>query len=197
MNLPQILPPVCKKCGKPDMVDPFCSSCSGKSTAIDGIRSVFRFEGSIRRAIYELKYHQLRVIASDLSELLAVYLDFSPLPGDVFVPVPLHNRRMRERGYNQSGLIAQGLAKLTKLSVVDDSLIRVKNSLPQAKSSNAEQRRYNVLDAFSCKNSKLENKRVILLDDVCTSGATLESCAGAVKRSGALTVWGLTVAREV
>lgn len=104
---------------------------------------------------------------------------------------------MRERGYNQSTLVAEGLGKLANLSVVEDSLLRVKNSSPQARSKSVEQRRINVIDAFDCKDDKLKDKRIILIDDVCTSGATLESCASVVKRAGAISVWGLTLAREI
>ena len=191
------MPPVCHKCGKPEPGAQVCSSCFGKHTFLDGVRSVFRFDGAIKQGIYDLKYHQFKVIAAELSRLLADYLSSNPIPGEVFVPVPLHSRRMRERGYNQSGLVAHELSKLVNLPVVEGSLIRVKNSSPQARSISAEQRRINVIDAFFCKDDRLKNKHVILIDDVCTSGATLESCAGAAKRGGAITVWGLTLAREI
>jgi len=77
----------------------------GRQSNIDGIRSAFRFDGVIRKAIHELKYRDLRAIAGQLAALLAQHLASVSLPGDILVPVPLHNQRMRERGYNQSVLI--------------------------------------------------------------------------------------------
>jgi predicted amidophosphoribosyltransferase len=81
--------------------------------------------------------------------------------------------------------------------VIEDCLIRVKQSRPQVRAVDVEERRRNVADAFACRDEKLGGKQVILIDDVCTSGATLESCAAALKDKGATSVWGLTLAREI
>jgi len=129
--------------------------------------------------------------------LMAGYLQDTPVHGEVLVPVPLHSRRLRERGYNQSGLLARELGKLMGLSVIDDSLSRVKDSLPQARTTAIEERRNNVKEAFACRDEKLKARNVILIDDVCTSGATLETCAAALKVGGAISVWGFTLAREI
>jgi len=125
------------------------------------------------------------------------YLQANALPGDVLVPVPLHPRRLRQRGYNQSVLLARELAQLTGLPVIEDCLCRSRNSLPQARTATVEERRDNVIGAFICKNEKLAGAGVILIDDVCTTGATLEACASALKIGGTESVWGLTLAREV
>ena len=151
----------------------------------------------MRQAIHQLKYHNLKAISSCLAELLADYLQLSPLPGEAIVPVPLHPRRLRERGYNQSGLLAVELGRLTNLPVTEDSLIRVKEGRPQVRAANAKERRRNVANAFICRDEKVSGKQIILVDDVCTSGATLESCASALKSKGAIMVWGLTLAREI
>lgn len=151
----------------------------------------------IRKAIHQLKYHNLKAISSCLAELLADYLQSNPLRGEAIVPVPLHPRRLRERGYNQSSLLARKLGKLTNLPVVENCLIRIKEAQPQVKAHNIEERRENVIDAFMCHNEKISGKQIILIDDVCTSGATLESCALALKSKGAASVWGLTLAREI
>jgi ComF family protein len=128
---------------------------------------------------------------------MANYLQDNPVHGEVLVPVPLHLRRLRERGYNQSSLLAGELGKLIALPVIDDSLCRLKDSLPQARTTTVEERRRNVANAFACRDEKLSGRSVILIDDVCTSGATLESCAVALKAAGAVSVWGLTLAREI
>jgi len=139
----------------------------------------------------------LRAIAPFLAELLADYLELNPLPGEVLVCVPLHPRRLRERGYNQSSLLARELGRRIDLLVIEDCLIRVKQAQPQVRAVNVEERRRNVADAFMCRDERVSGKQIILIDDVCTSGATLESCAVALKSKGATSVWGLTLAREI
>ena len=189
--------PICPKCGRPQASGIVCPSCRQRQTEIDGIRSPFRFDEVVRKAIHQLKYQNLKAISHCLAKLLADYLRSNPLPGEVLVPVPLHPQRLRERGYNQSSLLTRELGKLTNLWVVEDCLIRVKQAQPQVRAAGLEERRRNVADAFICQNDKLSGKQVILIDDVCTSGATLESCAIALKNKGALLVWGLTLAREI
>jgi len=191
------LPPICPKCGRPQASGIVCPSCRQRQTEIDGIRSPFRFDEVVRKAIHQLKYQNLKAISRCLAELLADYLRSNPLPGEVLIPVPLHPQRLRERGYNQSSLLTRELGKLTNLPMVEDCLIRVKQAQPQVRAAGLEERRRNVTDAFVCRNDKLSGKQVILIDDVCTSGATLESCAIALKNKGALLVWGLTLAREI
>jgi len=132
-----------------------------------------------------------------LAQLLNDYLTANPVPGEVLVPVPLHRKRLRERGYNQSMLLAQELGKLNSLPVVDDCLIRKLHSPPQARTPTVDERRSNVADAFSCRDGRLRDKQVLLIDDVSTSGATLDACARALKEAGAASVWGLVLAREI
>jgi ComF family protein len=174
-----------------------CPTCWQRQTEIDGIRSPFKFEDVIREAIHQLKYRNLRTIAPCLAELLAHYLRSNPLPGEALVCVPLHPQRLKERGYNQSSLLARELGRRIDLPVIEDCLIRVKQAKPQVRALDAEERRRNVADAFICRDEKVSGKQIILIDDVCTSGATLESCAAALKKKGATSVWGLTLAREI
>jgi len=151
----------------------------------------------MRQGIYQLKYRNLRALAVSLAKLLNDYLVANPMPGEVLVPVPLHQKRLRERGYNQSGLLAQELGKLANLPVVGDCLIRQRHASPQARTSTIDERRSNVADAFVCRNYRLQNKQVLLIDDVSTSGATLDACAMALKTAGATSVWALVLAREI
>ncbi len=196
-KLPRVLRPICKRCGKPESSGNLCSACWGQKTEIDGIRSVFRFEGIVRQAIHDLKYRNLKSISGCLATLMADYLQDNPVHGEVLVPVPLHSRRLRERGYNQSNLLAQELGKLIDIPVIDGSLRRIKDSLPQARTTTIDERRENVAEAFACQDKELKAKNIILVDDVCTSGATLEACAVALKTGGAISVWGFTLAREI
>lgn len=196
-SLPRIVPPLCPRCGLPQSHATLCPGCAGWQAEIDGIRSPFRFDGVIRQAIHELKYKNLRAAAALFARLLNDYLTANPLPGEVLVAVPLHPKRLRERGYNQSHLLARELAKLTRLPLVDDCLIRERHSPPQARTANVDERRANVADAFSCRDLRLKGKPVLLIDDVSTSGATLDGCARALKKAGATSVWGLVLAREI
>ncbi len=196
-QIPRIEPPLCMKCGKPESSGLLCPSCWGWHSEIEGIRSVFRFEGLIRHCIHQLKYYNLKALSLRLGDCLAGYLQSNLIPCDVLVPVPLHSKRLKQRGYNQSGLIAAALGKITNLPVGANCLCRTRDSAPQAKSANVEERRQNVAGAFICRNDTLRDGRILLIDDVCTSGATLEACAGALKSAGARSVWGLTIAREI
>jgi ComF family protein len=155
------------------------------------------FDGVIRRAIHELKYRNLRAIVPVLAVFLYDYLRENPLPGDVLVPVPIHHRRLRERGYNQSSLLAHELGRLSGLPVIDDCLVRTSYIAPQAKTSNAAERLVNISGAFTCADARLQAKQVILIDDVSTSGATMNTCAGALKAAGTASVRGLVLALEL
>lgn len=157
----------------------------------------FRLDGVIRQAIHELKYRNLRALAVPLSKLLRDYLVANPVPGEVLVPVPLHRKRLRERGYNQSGLLARELGKLTNMTVVDGCLIRRQYTPPQARTTSVSERQSNIAGAFTCREGGLRGQRVLLIDDVFTSGATLNASAGALKSAGAASVWGLVMAAEI
>jgi ComF family protein len=125
---------------------------------------------------------------------MVTYWRQHPMPADVVVPVPLHATRLRERGYNQAGLLARELAQQTKLSIDEQTLARERATAPQVE-LNARQRRENVHDAFRCSSDGLAGSRVLLVDDVCTTGATLEACAIALRKGGARSVQALTLAR--
>ncbi len=196
-SLPRITPPLCPRCGKPQPSGILCPGCVGWQAELDGIRSPFRFDGVIRQAIHQLKYRNLRAIAQPLAKLLQDFLSTNPMLGEVLMPVPLHQKRLRERGYNQSRLLAQELGKLINLPVVADCLIRQRHTPPQARTSTVDERRSNVANAFTCRNYRLQDKQVLLIDDVTTSGATLNACASALKSAGATSVWGLVLAAEV
>ena len=174
-----------------------CPSCWQRQTQIDGIRSLFSFDEVVRKAIHQLKYHNLKAISPCLAELLADYLRSSSLPGEALAYVPLHPRRLKERGYNQAGLLARELGSRVSLPVIENCIIRVKQARPQVRAADVEERRRNVADAFVCRDERVTGKQIILIDDVCTSGATLESCAAALKNEGAMSVWGLTLARDI
>lgn len=195
-SLPKLSPPYCLRCGMPAGGGSVCSQCT-KLVAIDGIRSPFLYRGLAREAIIQLKYKRIKALAEPLGQLLASYLSSSPLPIDTLAPVPLHPKRVRERGYNQSSLIAKELGRLTDLAVIEGSLVRLRNTAPQVRITGTEQRQLNVRGAFRCEDRSFQSRRVLVVDDVCTTGATLDACALALKEAGAASVWGLTLAREL
>ncbi len=188
---------ICPKCGRPQINGIMCADCVNWHNNIDGIRSPFRFEGTIRQAIHQLKYRNIRALAPMLALLMHEYIMENPIPGDILVPVPLHPKRLRERGYNQSELLAKELGKLLMLPVEKKILSRIKYASPQARTTSVEQRRKNMVDAFTCQGNGLKDCRILLIDDVSTSATTMDACAKALKESGVFSVWGLVVAREV
>ena len=172
-----------------------CPSCLHRPLRIDGIRAVGYLEGPLQTAIHRFKYSNLRPLAVPLGKLASDYLTRNHLPIDTVVPVPLHSRRLRERGYNQAALLAEEIGRAVEVTVVDDVLRRVKSTTPQVGLS-AVQRRENVRGAFQCTDTSLRGRNVLLVDDVCTTGATMESCSIALRDAGVSVVWGLPLARE-
>jgi ComF family protein len=186
--------PVCSHCGRPQRDAALCPQCRHFPLEIDGIRSAVLFEGPLREAVHHLKYSG----RAGLAEPLGVYLEarwrLAPLPADLIVPVPLHAARQRERGYNQSALLAVPLSRVSKLPVAESALERVKATTPQV-ALNAVERKANVRAAFEACSDLVRGRRVLLMDDVCTTGATLESSSIALRQAGAASVWALTLAR--
>ncbi|RLC73008.1 MAG: ComF family protein [Chloroflexi bacterium] len=192
-TLPRLYPPYCERCGIP-CSGRICPLCLSSPPVIDGIRSPLLYRDLAREAIIHLKYRNLKLLARPLAELLADYLAESQLQFDVLVPVPLHPRRLRSRGYNQSALLAKNLSELIGVPLREDILFRLRDT-PSQTSLGGPERRQNVAGAFECRE-ELEGWEILLLDDVCTTGATLDACAVALKKAGAGAVWGLTLARE-
>ncbi len=216
-----LLPMRCLGCGKeggllcppciaalPRLEPPFCDICADLGVSgicrervrssgqiIEGIRAPYLMQGAARQAIHQFKYRNVRVAAPLLGRLLADYLSANPIPGDVLVPVPLHPRKLRERGYNQAGLLAREVSKLTGLPVAEKLLYRTRNTPPQARTSGRQQRVENMEGVFTCPTDAT-GMSLIVVDDVSTTGSTLAACAAALKETGALSVWGFAFAKE-
>lgn len=214
-NVELLRPPICAHCGialLPDDRDvapvstpsrhvekgrgALCARCQRAPFQLEGLRACAFHSGPLREAIHQFKYEGLRSLAGPLGKLMSqTWSEVAPASGfDVIVPVPLHRTRQRERGYNQAALLAREISPTLHCPVVEGELVRVKATAPQIDLS-AEQRRHNVQDAFKCTNCNLAGKRVLLVDDVCTTGATLEAAAAALHQAGAASVWSFTLAR--
>lgn len=191
-----IAPPWCECCGMviAGRVDHAftCSKCEEHKPAYDQARSLFRYEGGIRDAIHALKYHNDFSVIPDLALLVRAGIGVHvPVTADtVLAPVPLHPRKHRERGYNQSGeilrLVKNGLPVWTGVR-------RVKDTETQTHLS-AAGRRENVRGAFAADKGSVPG-HIILFDDVMTTGSTVDACARALRRAGAHTIHVLTLAR--
>lgn len=174
-----------------------CGACREEKTVVDRLRAFGTYEGELRALIVLLKYHRVRPLARPLAGWLAALLHQEPKMGeaDAIVPVPLYPARKRVRGYNQSELLARELARWTGLPVWPGWLQRTKDT-PSQTGLTPLQREANVRGAFTCGDKRAET-RILLVDDVCTTGATLNACARSLKRAGAARVNAVAVARVV
>lgn len=180
----------CLRCGAPAVVD-YCSAC--RPSPLDGVISLAVFQPPLQPAIHAFKYAGISGLAAPLAACMAEAWPRTGLSADAFVPVALHARRIRERGYNQAALLVRELAAATGLRDGDGWVQRRRDTRPQVGLGQAE-RRANVADAFSA-DPCVAGQAIVLIDDVCTTGATLEACAVALKGAGAASVWGYTLAR--
>jgi ComF family protein len=197
----KIIPPRCASCGLPlhnfeEDGDHLCGDCILQMPPYAGARSFGYYSAELSKIIQELKFRGRRNLVNLLSPLLtaAFFESWNREEFDFIVPVPLHRKRRHERGYNQSELLARSLARRIAVPF-RRSLIRVRPTLPQVGLTDSE-RKENVRHAFRCaRPQQIANRRVLLVDDVMTTGATVTSASRALLDGGALRVSVLTVAR--
>ncbi len=189
-----VTPPFCSRCGAPEPRSrTTCLRCRANPLALTLIRSVGFHEGVLREAVHAHKYNNRRDLTAPLAALLAELFCSLKLHPDIITSVPLHPRRERERGYNQSELLGREFAKNVSLPYID-GLRRTRETADQV-NLNGTRRRENVRGAFTADAAAFLDKRVVLVDDVCTTGSTLDECGIALLERGAREVYGLTVSR--
>lgn len=192
--------PVCKRCGTPLSPQEFCASCRANPLVVEAVRAAAHYRGVVQAAIHRCKYGKRPTVAPALADLLVTGWQ-SPLTeplhsAEVVVPMPIHPQRERERGFNQSLLIASHFCQRTGLKLVHGVLERVVYHRPQV-GLDANERRQNVRDAFRMVQSQqVAGKSVLLIDDVWTTGSTLNEAAKALLSAGAARVFAYTVAHE-
>lgn len=197
-----VFPPQCVHCQR---VGSFlCPRClaqmqTAPARMVEGLDDMcvaVTFEGPARSAIHALKYDGVRRLAEPLARLVALALGDTNWSVDMVCPVPLHQRRLRERGYNQSALLARALAGPMKWEYREEAISRVRETETQTH-LNAQQRRENVAGAFVAAPALVEGRCVVVVDDVLTTGATLGACAAALRAAGARRVYGVALASAV
>lgn len=172
---------------------------TGYQSSFDGTKSVsyilspFYYDGEIRKTIRRFKFNDCYKYADVFADRMIDYLEEYPYiyDFDLVIPVPLSKQRMRERGYNQTGLIAKKIAKHFSLDYSENILFRIKNTKKQSLMTGIE-RFHNVHDAFTAKGD-LSDKKVLLVDDIFTYGYTMEACGETLKKIGAYEIVGLTL----
>ena len=196
-----ITDPFCSICGDPvdGRVENVyqCSYCRRKTPSFDFARSAVHYRGAVRKAIHKLKYGHQSSVGRDLAKWMAAGYDahYSGVDIDAVVCVPLYLKRQRERTYNQSSILAGELARNLHVPAFTRCVKRVKPTESQV-SLNARQRQVNVRNAFEVRDKGwVDGKRLLLVDDVMTTGATVNEVARVLKEARAATVHVLTVAR--
>jgi ComF family protein len=173
-----------------------CWACLEHPLALESLRSCYRFTGEARRLVLDFKFGHQASLSEPLGQRLAWLVEEQEIQADGLVPVPLRPLRQRQRGYNQASLLAREAGKALRIPVVH-ALERRGRAEPQAQATSAEQRRKNVEGAFSRRrNAAVAGKALLLVDDVATTGATLDACARVLLEAGATSVSAITVARE-
>jgi ComF family protein len=187
--------PRCLTCWMPLAPPGPCRRCRSHRLALREVRSAFVYEAAARDAVLALKFRGLSAVAPIMARSMAECLtEWSP-PVHSLVPVPLGGHRRRLRGYNQSELIAKELSRLTGIRLAQRALVRRRSTPPQARLTGEDARRQNVVGAFAAVR-RVPEGGVLLIDDVVTTGATLDACARVLLGEGVEAVFALTFARE-
>ncbi len=197
--------PLCHCCGRPfaKSIDvkfgtvQYCGECLGKKKRLfTMLRSAFIYNDESKDLILNLKFRDRTGTAETLANLLyAAGTDIWKEKPDLIIPVPIHRLRLLQRRYNQSALLCKYLAQKTEIAADYVSLVRKRNTVPQVQLSGAA-RRNNLKQAFAVIHPlNIKGKKVVLIDDVSTTGSTLNECANVLHKAGAMAIYALTLAR--
>ena len=193
--------PLCIRCGKPfshEMItDHFCGECLTRKRHFTRARAVGLYTGIFRKALHRFKYQWKHCLATPLGTLMARRMEsfFSDGTYHCMVPVPLHPRRLRKRGFNQALVLARVLSRIYHIPLDRDNLVRTRWTQSQVGLSERE-RKDNVKGAFAVlESARITQRTILLLDDIYTSGSTVDECSKVLITAGARQVDVLTLAR--
>lgn len=184
----------CPRCGLPETSAKLCADCRGHPSAFDQARAWARYDAGLRPVVVALKYRSNQGLSWVLAEKMAGHLEALPWQPDVILPVPLAEPRLRERGHNQAALLAQPLSTMIGLPFLSRALVRQRDT-PKQVGLSLHARRENMRDAFWAEVDQVRGRCCLVVDDVMTTGATLDAAAAALKRAGAAQVFALTLGR--
>lgn len=172
----------------------YCLDCRKKKHSYDQGKSVWVYKGDMKNSIYRFKYANRREYARFYAEeSVRIYGGWIKSRGvEVIIPIPVHPKRKRKRGYNQAELYAKELGKLLELPVDGESLVRVVNTTPQ-KELDDKERRNNLKKAFKIRKDSVKYKKVLIVDDVYTTGSTIDAAAELLRDAGADKIYFLSV----
>ena len=193
-----VTPPWCEICGIQN-VDGVCNVCATNPPRFGKLRTVAFYDAILQRIIHLYKFEKRRSLAKHLSYMMVNHLpkDCNLKEYDYILPIPIHKKRLRERGFNQSTLIAQGISNEIGIDICTDAIVRSKNTSPQS-SLTRDARQTNVVGAFEIKNRNLiRGKRILILDDVFTTGATVNEAVNILWNEDPIEIDVLTLARTV
>jgi len=186
---------VCEICGLPQDTDGICNTCRAERPHFHALRAWAVFDDPVKHALHKLKYSRNFSMGDALAVQMADFAKNLNWHTDMLIPIPLGRQRMKERGYNQAGMIAEPLARALGIEFAPKALVRRKETRSQVGLSKQE-RKKNVFDAFQA-GAGVSGRTILVLDDVSTTGSTLSSSAEALLSSGAKDVYALTVARAL
>lgn len=179
--------PVCKKCGKPlaDEAGEYCADCQDRQRSFEQGKALYVYSGPVQIAMYRLKYSGRKAIAGPMAEeaaeIFGAWLRLKKI--EAIVPIPMYRRKEKKRGYNQADVIAKALGTACRIPVEKKLLVRSRNTAPQ-KGLSGEERRRNLKNAFHAQADDVKFNCILLVDDIFTTGATVDSAAAALKRVG-------------
>lgn len=194
-KLRPITSPWCMKCGKKLVTDgEYCEDCKKTEHLFERGRALYEYS-SVMESIYRFKYGGRQEYADFFGEAVSVLLgDFiRSVKPDALIPIPLHKKRLHKRGYNQALLLAKQVGKRCGIRVETDALVRIKNTEP-LKTLNLRKRQNNLKKAFIMEQNEVKLKRVILVDDIYTTGSTMDEAARALYEAGVEKIYFITIA---
>jgi ComF family protein len=193
-------PPTCDFCGTPLSTYGVCKNCQYHRPKLSGQRAVSLYQEPLRGCIHGLKYDGNTRLAVPLGLLLAQTYRRYGIQADMLIPVPLHNERQKQRGFNHASLLAEVCSANIQVPMIENILVRHRATVAQV-DLHPRERYQNVAGAFACFSTSarrvLNGRRILIIDDVSTTGATLEACATPLFEVGAKEVWGLVLARPL